>query len=189
MANPLLDSASPRDLAACSQVIETKGKVSDFGRLVEIIEADLADSAAESHTMEWRDSPVEIKLLFGWSDEVRDVPALSGKVAAGIAAICQRCLEPFAFPLETELAMLLPNSAAATKETGGTEVWDVVEDTVRPLDIVEESLIMALPLAPMHEPIDLCGSLLADLRGELSEEPTGTDRPFANLRAEMDESN
>ena len=41
MGNPLRDRALPEELADRSQVFELKGKLDDFGRLVEIVEADL----------------------------------------------------------------------------------------------------------------------------------------------------
>ena len=41
MANPLLDRALPEELADRRQVFELKGKIEDFPRLVEIVEADL----------------------------------------------------------------------------------------------------------------------------------------------------
>jgi uncharacterized protein len=187
MANPLLDRESPQDLATQGQVIEFKGKVADFARLVEIIEADLAATPAASRPVAWRAAPVEIKLEFGWSDDRRETPSLSGRVQAGIAAVCQRCLEPFVFTLETELRLLFMKSPAALRENVSEDIWEVEEETVRPLEIVEESLIMALPLAPMHDPVELCGPLIGELRREADNEPVGSDRPFAELRAQMDE--
>ena len=48
MANPLLDHASPGDLADRGQTFETEGKIQDFKRLLEIVEADLAEVPAQA---------------------------------------------------------------------------------------------------------------------------------------------
>lgn len=189
MVNPLRVIAPPEELASRGQVIELTGKVADFPRLVEIIETDLGDSSTAAATRKWRALPVEIKLGFGWADDRREIPAMSGSIRARMAGICQRCLEPFEFPLQAELDLLLLKVHDELTESGSADVWEVDEGAVRPLDIVEEALVMALPLAPMHETAEICGSFC----GALSDDDTGgsadVDRPFANLRAQMEESN
>ena len=81
------------------------------------------------------------------------------------------------------MALLRESSQLKTAESGfsGFEVWELAEDAVRPLDIVEEALIMALPLSPLHKSRDLCGPL-AD---NVVQEKTGTVRPFADLKSQM----
>ncbi len=186
MANRLLDRVSPEELANNTQTFETKGKIGDFGRLVEIVEADLAEISAESRPANWRTSPVQIRLKCAWADDRQEVPALSGCVSARIAAVCQRCLEPFELAVETEINLLMLRSAEDLPGNDNVEVWQVEEDTIRPLDIIEESLVMALPLAAMHEPPDLCGPLTRELRADGSADVV---RPFADLRTQMDKSN
>ena len=184
MANPLLDRALPEELAERGQVFELKGKIEDFRRLVEIVEADLAAVATEMHPREWRAAPVNIRLGFAWADARREIPALEGEIATDIAVVCQRCLEPFELPLSTTLKMLLLKSADATTVQNEFEIWEVEEDVVRPLDIVEEALIMALPLSAVHQSRDLCGPLAASVTDENKE----TVRPFADLRSQMNKS-
>ena len=57
MANPLTDRALPAQLAASGQVIETKGKLSEFPRLRKVVEADLAGrdiaQARLSASLDW----------------------------------------------------------------------------------------------------------------------------------------
>jgi uncharacterized metal-binding protein YceD (DUF177 family) len=185
MANPLLDHASPGDLADFEQAFDTEGEIQDFKRLLEIIEADLAEVPAQLVPAQWRTAPVGIKLEFSWADGNREIPALTGQIKASIAALCQRCLEPCEIEVETELnvALLQESSPLKTAENGFTdfEVWELEEDAIRPLDIVEEALIMALPLSPLHRSRDLCGPL-AD---NVEQKETGTVRPFADLKSQM----
>ncbi|MCH8302873.1 MAG: hypothetical protein IH912_08980, partial [Proteobacteria bacterium] len=99
MANPLLDRALPEELAERGQVFELQGKIEDFRRLIEIVEADLRSVATEIHPREWRAAPVNIRLGFGWADARREIPALEGEISTDIVAVCQRCLEPFKLAL------------------------------------------------------------------------------------------
>jgi len=185
MANPLLDSVLPEELADRGQVFELKGKINDFRRLIEIVEADLRSVSAEKRPREWQVAPVNIRLGFAWADTRREIPALEGEISTDIAAVCQRCLEPFELPLQTTLKMLLLKSVDATTVQDEFEIWEVEGNEVRPLDIVEEALIMALPLSAVHQSRDLCGPLADNVTDENKETVT----PFADLRSRMNKSN
>ena len=185
MANPLLDHALPGDLADHRQAFEFEGKIQDFKQLLEIIAADMAEVPAQLVPAQWRSEPVGIKLEFSWADGHRKIPLLTGHLTASIAALCQRCLEPCAIAIETELKMLLlqelQTAKAAKAGFSDFEVWELNEDTIRPLDLVEEALIMALPLSPVHTSRDMCG-LLAD---NVVQDKSDTVRPFADLKSQM----
>lgn len=185
MANPLLDRVLPEDLAERGQAFELQGKIEDFRRLIEIVEADLKSVAVQIRPREWRAAPVNIRLGFGWADARREIPALEGEISTDIVAVCQRCLEPFELPLRTTLKMLLLKTADATALQDEFEIWEVEGDEIRPLDIVEEALIMALPLSAVHPSRDLCGPLAENVTDENKE----TVRPFADLRSQMNKSN
>jgi len=186
MANPLPDLVLPEELAERGQVFELEGKVEDFRRLIEIVEADLKSVAAENCPREWRAAPVNIRLGFGWADARGEIPAVEGEISTDIVAVCQRCLEPFKLPLETTLKMLLLKSADATMRVPDEfEIWEFDGDVVRPLDIVEEALIMALPLSAIHQSRELCGPLAENVKDENKE----TVRPFADLRSQMNKLN
>ncbi len=78
--------------------------------------------------------------------------------------------------------LLIPGGDATAFEE--YEIWETAEDTVRPLDIVDEALIMAMPLSMAHDDYADCGSLAKRLRPE---EPS-TVRPFADLKSQMRDS-
>ncbi len=183
MANPLTDRAPPAELAASGQVIETKGQLSDLRRLTEVVEADLSSLASGVKPEKWRHAPIDIRLAFGWADARRQIPALEGQISARIDAVCQRCLEPFELLLNAQLKLLLPMPGGEATAFEEYEIWETAEDTVRPLDIVDEALIMAMPLSPAHDEPTLCGPLAKKLQ---SGEPE-TVRPFADLKSQMHE--
>ena len=143
--------------------------------------------SAERLPRRWRQSPVAFRLAFGWADGRQRVPALTGRVTAELPAVCQRCLELLVLSLTQELKLLLtgPDGPATAVDMGdGFEAWEVDEPVIRPADIVDEVLIMAMPLAAMHADRRACGPLagkLAHDRGAAGD----TVRPFADLRSRM----
>ncbi len=181
MGNPLTDRAQPSQLAESEQVIEITGKLSDLGRLTEIVAADLASLPPAARPKKWRHAPIDIRLAFGWADACQQIPALEGQISARIDAVCQRCLEPFELSLNAQLKLLLPAPGGEATAFAEYEIWETAEDTVRPLDIVDEALIMAMPYSPAHDDFAMCGPLAEKLQpGE-----TKTVRPFADLKSQM----
>jgi uncharacterized protein len=187
MANPLLDDVLPAELAERGQAFEIKGEVGDFSRLVEIVEKDLLTIAGGEVSREWRQAPVAIRLQFSWADVDRVLPRVTGRISAQLTTVCQRCLEAFELAVAADIDMLLKVAVPESEEAaqaGDTEIWELDKERVRLVDLVEESLVMAMPLAPMHETKDECGPLVRDM-AEI-EEPT--TRPFADLRAQMEQA-
>ena len=183
MANPLLDRVLPSESADRSQVIEFEGKLEDFERLSGIVESDLDSLESAERPREWRDSPVRTRLAFSWVDAGSEWPAVDGSVDAGLTLVCQRCLEAFRLPVGTTFRMVFSAPGADAAALSGYDCWELDEDTVRPMDIVEEALVMALPLAPVHESVRDCGPVA----GRIPDEKPESVRPFADLRTQLDE--
>ena len=81
--------------------------------------------------------------------------------------------------------MLLLDSADAQSIDDALDVWGLTDGKVRPLDVIEEMLVMALPMAAMHESAAECGMQpVPDETGRQAD----TVRPFADLRAQIDKS-
>jgi len=184
MGNPLQERRAPQDFAASGQVIEIADEISSFERLAEIVATDLAALDPEKIPPDWRGRTVAGQLSFGFIDAQGSAPALTGQVAVTIDAVCQRCLAPFALPLNTELRLLFDGDQAISVDGEDYEVWELDEDEVCPADLVEEALIMALPLVAMHDGNANC--VRAAASPEIAEKMT---TPFANLKAQMDKEN
>ena len=179
MGNPLRDRRTPREFAASGQSIDFDDKIGDFERLAGIVEADLSALDAEKVPRGWRDRTVAGHLSFGFADAQQGLPTLEGSIAATVDAVCQRCLEPMVVSLCAEMKYLL-----ADGEYDDYEVWELEESTLRPIDIVDEALVMAIPMSVLHVYSKDCRRMTA------SQEPAEDKiRPFAALRAQMDEEN
>ena len=184
MANPLFDRVLPKESAARGQLIECKGKVGDFERLVEIIEADLAVVPEDIRPQRWRAEPVDIRLEFGWVDGLQGIPGITGRASAHIPVVCQRCLEAFELSLDASLKMLVVKPGE-WPDLPEYEVWELEEEALRLVDLVEESLVMAMPLAPSHDSLESCA------RPAVENTESGPEkvRPFADLKSQMEKSN
>jgi len=182
MGNPLQDRRTPQDFAASGQVIEISEKIGNFERLAEIIEADLGALEPDRLPRDWRESPVDGQLSFGFTGAQGGVPALEGQVVATIHVVCQRCLEPFRLALAVKLRLLF--GAEQSAGDGGYEVWELKEDNLCPADVVEEALIMAMPFSAMHDIDTHC--VKADAVEDRAEK---TVRPFADLKSQMGKEN
>jgi uncharacterized protein len=184
MRYPLLDRSSPAELAELGQVIEIDAELQDFSRLAGVVGTDLASLPEAEVAREWRQTPVQIRLRFSWADAGRRLPAVEGRVSTSVPAVCQRCLGPMELALDEELKLLLVapgESAGAEGAADDFDIWELDEATIRPLDILEEALIMAMPLCALHEPGQGCDAAADAPRPAIEE----THRPFAGLRSQI----
>jgi len=107
--------------------------------------------------------------------EERGCPALRLKVGGSLQLVCQRCLGALEFPLRVEVSLLLAKSQAEVDAEplaadGPERIVAGREMQVR--ELVEDEVLLAIPLAPRHE---RCAADKAQGAG------TGNS-PFAALR-------
>jgi len=184
MGNLLQDRRTPLELATSGQVIEFSEKISEFEKLAGIVKGDLGVLNPDKLPLDWRDTVVAGQLSFGFADAQGAIPALQGQATTTIDAVCQRCLEAFRLPLVVDLQLLFGGDEKVSADDGGYEIWELEEETFRPLDLVEEALIMAMPLAATHVDSRTC-------HGPESVEKDSGERiqPFATLKSQMEDEN
>jgi uncharacterized metal-binding protein YceD (DUF177 family) len=185
MGNPLCERRSAAEWSAGSQVIEIASKICDFETLSPIVEADLAALDADKIPAGWRDAVVTGQLSFGFADAQQMLPKVRCHVEVTVDAVCQRCLEAFRLPLEAEADLLLLRLEQDVDGYDDYEVWELEEKLLRPRDIVEEMLIMAMPFSAMHADSAACKAL-SPTATESAEKMT---TPFAALREQMAKDN
>jgi uncharacterized protein len=117
----------------------------------------------------------EVAYVVEGTRDQRGRPSLRVKVRGALQLRCQRCLEPLAFDVDADSLLVLAATQAeidAEPVEGPDRVLG--ERDMRIRDLVEDELILALPLAPRHEH---CAG--ATVEGE------GGRSPFAGLRGLM----
>lgn len=131
------------------------------------------------------DGPARYEIAFGRDGDGQ--PVARGHVSMTLNLTCQRCLELVSFPVDARIALVLVQSVAGADDTSfaavggvpeGLEVLPMEQGPIRPLDLIEDELLLAIPLIPMHSSRD-CGSLGAP--GPLLREPDRRQTPFAVL--------
>lgn len=182
MGNPLKIRRTVAEWAAARERIEFNEKIGEFGQLAAIVEADLAVLGPTGIPAGWRDAAVTGTLQFGYVDGNASVPEVDCRAFAELDAVCQRCLLPFRLELEVGSRLVLLEMDQAIDGYDEFEVWELEETVVRPHDIVEELLVMAMPYSAMHTESAACRALSSRQAG--GEKMT---RPFAALREQMAE--
>jgi uncharacterized protein len=97
--------------------------------------------------------------------------------------VCQRCLAPMVLPIEGESRVaLVAVEMEADQVPLDFETAHVPEDRVRVSDLVEEELLLTLPLVPLHADASECvvREELPEIR-EDSEPAHETQKPFERL--------
>lgn len=108
--------------------------------------------------------------------------AVEGRVSGILPMACQRCLETV--PVQVEQEFRLAVTASGDEETlpADFEPWPLIEGPVSLGQLIEDELLLALPLVPMHEQQDECGELAAELAAlEQEGSSAPADNPFAVL--------
>jgi uncharacterized protein len=126
---------------------------------------------------------VEYRLAFHLDSEHRAVA--SGHVTAELAVQCQRCLEPMVVGVDSHFALAFVRGLDEAARLPDSYEPVVAEDGwVRPLELVEDELLLALPAVPLHDD-GSCGTPAATDQGGPT--PDGANNPFVVLAALRDD--
>jgi uncharacterized protein len=154
--------------------LEGRWPLGEFARLAESAHAEARPGQADE--VVWQ-AEGELRPVRGGAPEVW----LHVTAQACPSLECQRCLQPVAVPLAVQRSFRFVHDEATAAELDADSEEDVLVLT-RALDLhdlVEEELILALPIVPRHE---TCPQPLAAPAGE--EEPAQErPNPFAALAA------
>ncbi len=152
----------------------------EFSRLKERREGDVsiadmarlsAESVNKSASLHWS--------LQGGTDSLNH-PQLILSVSGTIELMCQRCMTPLKFALESESILILAKTDERADEIDVLLADDTVDvivgsKTLNVMELIEDEALLAIPLAPKH---DVCpdNAALNDLMG------TKKASPFAVLK-------
>ncbi|MFZ5654083.1 MAG: YceD family protein [Pseudomonadota bacterium] len=95
------------------------------------------------------DSRCEAELRFSLGDS--GVAEIHGRIEARVTLTCERCLEPFELPLSAAPALgLVGSEADADRLPHRLEPCMVADEELDLFDLVEEELLLALPIIAAH---------------------------------------
>lgn len=120
---------------------------------------------------------VDVALHF--TKDMQGLPWIYGKIHTQVEMACQRCLKPVSFDLEIAVNLRPVRSEADAEQL--PESMDplmVGEDPVLLIDMIEDEILLNLPLVAKHEPA--CIASVSTSEEEAAEKPLN---PFATLRS------
>lgn len=114
-----------------------------------------------------------------------DVPGVEIRAQAELPLVCQRSLRRFLLPVSVAQKLALLSGEA--QEASLPEEYEALvldaEGTIHPLDLIEDELILALPVVPVDpdsEPVEASWPASAE-GGKATDEPAARENPFAVL--------
>lgn len=117
--------------------------------------------------------------------ETRGRALMRGEIwAENIPTVCQRCLEPMFCSIRSDFEI---EFAAADVPLDEEETQDVivVEKPVQLLGLIEDELLLAMPMVPMHDPAcsasRFLGQALPEPQVQTGKTEKSEDNPFAVL--------
>lgn len=137
-------------LGARQSVLSGELPLARFVRLVDLLRGDRGSVRA---TLSFRQHS-------GWL-------GLTLRYETTVELTCQRCLEAIELPLgETVEIALVESEAVESHVPEGFEPVVVEGGRLNPAQLIEDELILGLPLVPKHAQLDDCGSLARLLSAE-----------------------
>ena len=131
-----------------------------------------------------QDGEVTVELQFA-KEQASELHTVRGRLAAEVQLTCQRCLEPMPWRLDTRLKLaLVANSADEKAVLPDYEAVSVTAGEVNLLELLEDELLLCLPISPRHQQGADCSE--PDVAGNQTliddAEPGEGSGPFAILQ-------
>lgn len=168
MAEQLPVEFDPSRLGAANAVFESRLPVAHFHRLCEALTRP--------------DGEIEVTAQFRLEDGRR--PVVTGHLKGELWMTCQRCLSEFAYPLESDysLAFVLSEEQADALPDIYEAVMRDERGRVRTTDMLEDELLLQLPIVPKHADEHDCGAQFVYKAQPTETKPQSTRKnPFASL--------
>jgi len=170
MSSAPADLVNAVELAGRSATLERRLSLRHLPRLVEAGALEGTRASAE--------------LVFG---KIEGRTTVEVQVSGELVLTCQRCLRPCTCTVN-ESASLVVMASDADEVPGGFEPLLGDAERLSVTELIEEQLLLGLPLVPKHATTALCGAAPAAIAISATEAAADeTQRPFANLRKLLDE--
>ena len=163
--DPIPPHVDPRKLADREATLEGRLELASLPRLCD----PLSDTVGA----------VQAKFHFA-RDEQKTV-SIHSELEVEVKMVCQRCLELVALPIRSECHYAVVKEGADTQSLPkGYDVLEVGEDPLDLMTLVEDELLLALPIVPAHDPED-CQQPAGANEPEPSQDEVSRSNPFSVL--------
>ncbi len=165
LKGPIPPHVDPRKLADRAATLEGALQLSQLKRLTDPLEDDQG----------------VVRASFAFRRDEQRTVVIHSQLDVEVKMICQRCLEPVVLPIHSECDYAVVNEGASSLHLPkGYDVLEVGEDPLDLLALVEDELLLALPIVPLHDP-EICQPPVGPDEPEPSEDEVTRSNPFSVL--------
>lgn len=126
-----------------------------------------------------REGELAVELSF---DRIQGKPVVEGKVSGKLVLICQRCMQAMEFEVNGDLRLgLIRDEAEIDGLLSGFEPLVVEPEPMKVKDIIEDELLLMIPMIPMHEQTQCEPALAVEQAVFVENKPVRSVNPFAEL--------
>ncbi|MBL4866762.1 MAG: DUF177 domain-containing protein [Pseudomonadales bacterium] len=128
----------------------------------------------------------EIYLELAFRKDEQSARVAQGQASCTVKLLCQRCLKPYEHALKASFSLAFVYTEA--QEERLPEIYDPVlmqDDNVRLVDLIEDDLILALPIVAHHTSVE-CQTLRYEEGESVAEVSSTKENPFKVLEALKD---
>ncbi len=162
---PIPPHVDPRKLADRGATLEGELQLAELQRLCD----PLADNVGT------------VRAKFSFERDERNAVVIHSELEVDVKMVCQRCLELVALPIQSACDYAVVKEGANTQSVPqGYDVLEVGEDPLDLLALVEDELLLALPIVPAHDPKE-CQQPAGLDEPEPSEDEVTRSNPFSVL--------
>ena len=111
-------------------------------------------------------------------------PMVKGTIEGEIVQLCQRCMSNAPIPIQSQFQLILvtPDLVEDASEEGH-EIFEYTGQSMETATLLEDEIILAMPIVAKHVDIEDCDSIVKQMMYEFDEVPTDEkDNPFAKLK-------
>jgi uncharacterized protein len=147
----------------------------EFSRLKERREGEVPVAAMTRLAAEAVNTSASLRWSLQGGADTLNHPQLILSVSGSIELMCQRCMTPLKFAIESESVLILAKNDERADEIDALLADDTIDvivasKTLNVMELIEDEALLALPLAPKH---DVCPehAALEDLMGTKKPSP------------------
>ena len=163
--DPIPPHVDPRKLADRGVTLNGSLQLADLERLCD----PLSDNVGT------------VQAKFDFERDEQHVVVIHSELDVEVKMVCQRCLELVVLPIRSECHYAVVKEGADTQSLPkGYDVLEVGEDPLDLMTLVEDELLLALPIVPAHDPED-CQQPAGANEPEPSQDEVSRSNPFSVL--------
>ncbi|MBX2807005.1 MAG: DUF177 domain-containing protein [Cellvibrionaceae bacterium] len=137
----------------------------------------LVDLPRLAASLDEQDARITLNIAFGVDDQ--GMRYMQGEASATLSVICQRCLKPMPYALQADFKLaMLWREAQAVSVDKHWDPWVVGEGVTDIYPVIEDELILSLPLVVYHETLCIEDDAQDDA---VTASPPVADNPFQVL--------